>query len=132
MRRLPFDFSIKCSLFILLVISLFNLSVFLGFVPYDIVWGGRLKTVEEMRVFELVSIVLNVFSGFLVAIKGGYIFSQYKKFVNVLIWVLPFLNFLGILGNAASKSDTERALFLPVAIVMFVLTLRIALEKTGN
>lgn len=132
MLRLPFVFSVKLSLIILGIITLFNLTVFFGIAPYDIVWGGRLKTVEEMRVFELVSIVLNVFSGVLIAIKGGYFLPRYKRIVNILIWVLPVLNFLGILGNAASKSDTERILFLPIAILMFLLTLRIALEKTSK
>lgn len=104
----------------------------LNLVPYDIVWGGRLTSKEEMIRFELVSILLNIFSGLLVMIKAGYLMPRMRRRVNVIIWILPLLNFLGILGNAASKSDTERAMFLPVAIVMFLLTLRIALEKTDS
>lgn len=132
MLKIPFLLSVKLTLVILLLVTIFNLSVLLGFIPYDIVWGGRLTTYDDMIVFELVSIALNIFSGFLVMVKTGYILPGLRRSVNVLIWILPLLNFLGILGNAASKSDTERAMFLPVAIVMFLLTLRIALEKSDR
>jgi hypothetical protein len=102
----------------------------LGVFHYDIVWGGRLESHEQMIKFELVSIIINIFSGILVMIKAGYLLPGLRRMVNVIFWILPVLNFLGILGNAASKSDVERAVFLPLVIVMFVLTLRIALEKS--
>ncbi len=130
--KIPFLVSVKLTLLILLFVTIFNLSVLFEFVSYDIVWGGRLTSKEEMIKFELVSILLNIFSGLLVMIKAGYLMPRMRRRVNVIIWILPLLNFLGILGNAASKSDTERAMFLPVAIVMFLLTLRIALEKTDS
>ncbi len=132
MRKIPFLFSVKLTFLILVFVTIFNFSVMLNLVPYDIVWGGRLTSKEEMIRFELVSILLNIFSGLLVMIKAGYLMPRMRRRVNVIIWILPLLNFLGILGNAASKSDTERAMFLPVAIVMFILTLRIALEKTDS
>ncbi len=130
MRKIPFLLSVKLVLLILLLVTLFNLCVLFGFLPYNIVWGGRLTSYDDMIRFELVSIALNIFSGFLVMVKTGYILPGLRRSVNVIIWILPVLNFLGILGNAASKSDAERAMFLPVAIVMFILTLRIALEKS--
>ena len=130
LRKIPFVFSVKLTLLILALVTLFNLSVMLGVFHYDIVWGGRLKSHDEMIKFEFVSIILNIFSGILVMIKAGYLLHGLRRMVNVIFWILPVLNFLGILGNAASKSDLERAVFLPIVIVMFVLTLRIALEKS--
>lgn len=130
MLKMPFLLSVKLTLLILLLVTIFNLSVLFGFLSYDIVWGGRLTSKEEMIRFELVSILLNIFSGLLVMIKAGYLMPGLRRHINIIIWILPLLNFLGILGNAASKSNTERAMFLPVAIVMFALTLRIALEKS--
>ena len=29
-------------------------------IPYDITWGGRLKTDSEMHIFELMSITFNI------------------------------------------------------------------------
>lgn len=132
MRKIPFLLSVKLVLLILLLVTLFNLCVLFGLLPYNIVWGGRLTSYDDMIRFELVSIALNIFSGFLVMVKTGYILPGLRRSVNVIIWILPVLNFLGILGNAASKSDAERVMFLPVAIVMFILTLRIALEKSDR
>jgi len=130
LQRIPFVFSVKLTLLILVLVTLFNVCVMLGVFHYDIVWGGRLESHEQMIKFELVSIIINIFSGILVMIKAGYLLPGLRRMVNVIFWILPVLNFLGILGNAASKSDVERAVFLPLVIVMFVLTLRIALEKS--
>ena len=45
---------------ILVVISvlatIFHIMILVRVIPYEITWGGRLKTVEEMFVFETISI----------------------------------------------------------------------------
>jgi hypothetical protein len=132
MYKIPFMFSVKSTLILLLLISLFNACVMLQLVPYTIVWGGRLKSYDEMLRFETISIIINLFSGLMVLVKGDFVLPKWKSLINPIIWILPVLNFLGILGNAVSKSDTERMLFLPFAIIMFFLTLRIAMEKAGS
>lgn len=128
-KRIPFSTAKNATIAILLLVTLFNLLVMLGIVPYNIVWGGRLQNTEEMITFELVSIIINLLIIFIVLLKAGRVLPSASKLGYVLAWLLPIIYFFGILGNLASTSAIERALFVPVTLLLFTFTLRIALEK---
>jgi len=53
--------AIKLLIGLLSLVIVFHILVLLQIIPYNIAWGGRLKTVQEMYVFEIVSIALNLF-----------------------------------------------------------------------
>lgn len=129
-KRIPFSTAKNATIAILLLVTLFNLLVMAGIVPYNIVWGGRLQNTEEMIAFELVSIIINLLIIFIVLLKAGRVLPSASKLAYVLAWLLPIIYFFGILGNLASTSPIERALFVPVTLLLFTFTLRIALEKT--
>ncbi|MGV3599282.1 MAG: hypothetical protein ACO1PI_15575 [Bacteroidota bacterium] len=128
-RLLSFKTAVTATVIILLLVTLFNLFVLLGVAPYTIVWGGRLESREQMVVFELVSILINLFCLIIVLVKARGFLPRLGKTADIVTWLLPVMYFFGILGNVASTSAIERALFVPVTVVLFVLTLRIALEK---
>ena len=82
---IPFDTAVRYSVVILVTVILFNLAVGLGLAPSDIVWGGRLTGREEVILFELISVLLNVFSISLIWVKAGRISSDVvvsKKSIN--------------------------------------------------
>lgn len=129
---ITFKTAVTTAVILLLLVTLFNLCVMVGLIPYTIVWGGRLENHEQMVVFELVSIVINFFCLAVVLVKARRFLPSLGKAADIVAWLLPVLYFFGILGNAASTSATEKALFVPLTVLLFVLTLRIALEKTAN
>lgn len=131
-RFISFKTAVTATVIILLLVTLFNLFVLLGVVPYTIVWGGRLESREQMVVFELVSILINLFCLIIVLVKARRFLPHLGKTADIVAWLLPVMYFFGILGNVASTSAIERALFVPVTVVLFVLTLRIALEKNSQ
>lgn len=131
-RIISFKTAVSATVILLLLVTLFNLCVLVGLIPYTMVWGGRLEGQEQMVVFELVSILINLFCLVVVLVKARRFLSRVGKAADIVVWLLPVLYFFGILGNAASTSATERALFVPLTVLLFVLTLRIALEKTTN
>lgn len=49
-------FAIDGLLLILSLVVLFHLLVIVRVIPFDIVWGGKLKNVSQMRSFEAVSV----------------------------------------------------------------------------
>lgn len=131
-RIISFNNAVNATVIILLLVTLFNLSVLLGLVPYTIVWGGRIENQEQMMVFELISILINLFCLVVVLIKARRFLPHLGKTADIIAWLLPVMYFFGILGNAAAKSATEKALFVPLTVVLFILTLRIALEKNNQ
>ena len=69
---------IRIMLVLLLMVVIFHLFIITKIIPYDIVWGGQLKYDHEMYVFEVISVFINLFLGFVLLMKGGYIKSYLR------------------------------------------------------
>ncbi|MFY0645119.1 MAG: hypothetical protein JXR19_11710 [Bacteroidia bacterium] len=103
----------KTALRILLLIvgltTVFHICILLKIIPYEITWGGRLKTDSEMYAFESVSLLINLFFGLVLLIKGEFIKALIPmRAVNVILWIFLALFALNTLGNAIAKTNFER------------------------
>jgi len=105
--------AIKSLLGLLLAVVLFHLCILIKIIPYEITWGGRLKSDQEMYIFETISILVNLFLGFVLLIKGGYIkdFFQHRV-INILLWTFWGLFVLNTIGNTIAKTSFERSFAL--------------------
>ena len=114
--------SIKILLALLSAVILFHISVLAKVVPYDIAWGGRLQTDSEMYVFESFSIVIILFLGLVLLMKGDYLKFRFKnKTINVILWVFLFLFLLNTVGNIFAKTNFEKSF----AVLTFVFAILI-------
>lgn len=91
-------------------------------------WGGQHEVLPPpLRAGSAVSIVLYVFFGYLAlaaaalapAVVGG-------AFISAGIWVLTAYFAIGVMMNAVSRSKPERLVMTPVALVLTLLFLAIA------
>src|SRR6185437_8467584 len=111
--RLP----VKILLSLLIAVILFHASVIVKAVPYGIAWGGRLENDWVMYVFESISILINLFLGYVLLMKGGYVKFRFKnKTTNVILWTFFSIFLLNTVGNIVAKTNFEK-LF---AIVTFI------------
>jgi hypothetical protein len=89
--------------------TIFHLLILVGVIPYEITWGGRLKTVEEMYVFETISILINSFFIFILLQKGEYIrYFLGKKTVRIILWIFFTIFVLNTIGNIFAKTNFEK------------------------
>ena len=89
-------------------VIVFHLLVLFQVIPYTIVWGGRLKSVEEMYLFELVSIFLNLLLLFITLQKTGYIRQVVsEKAISIIFYLFLVLFLLNTIGNLTAKSSIE-------------------------
>ena len=101
---------------------LFHLSILTQLVPYEFVWGGKLKKDSEMYVFETVSIIINIFLGFLLLIKGSYIPDFINvKVVNKFLWAFLILFCLNTIGNLVSEALFEKSLAILTLLFTFLI-----------
>mgnify|MGYP003653391518 FL=1 len=112
--------------FILGIVLIFHFLILTEQIPYDKVWAGRLKSVEEMIIFETFSILLNVFILTVLYIKYRQLAKGIKnKVINFMIWIFTGLFALNTLGNLFSKSMAELVLgtlfTLTSAVLCFVI-----------
>ena len=94
--------------FLLGAVLIFHFLIITEIIPFDQVWAGKLKTVEEMRQFETFSILINVVMLTIFIIKYRLLNKEKRnRIVDILIWVFAGLFALNTLGNLFSQSTME-------------------------
>lgn len=110
-----------------------HILIVLNILPYDFVWGGRLKSQEDLIIFETISLLVQTVFILIVAVKLGYFLKgRFKKTVNVGLWTMFGIMVLNSAGNAASNSDLEKLLMTPLTVLLALLVLRLAIEKESE
>ncbi len=91
------------------VVLLFHLSIITGLVDFKLVWGGRLKTQEEMFVFESISLALNAYLLLIILQKANWIKQLFSpKVQNVSLWIFTVIFSLNTLGNLLANNLFEK------------------------
>ena len=107
---------------LLSLIILFHLAILIKLIPYDTTWGGRLKSDQEMYLFEGISILLNLFLVLILLIKGAFIKAIIPiKVVNILLWIFFSLFALNTIGNFFADNTFEKWMSLLTLIFVFLL-----------
>jgi hypothetical protein len=109
---------------------LMHVLILLKIIPYEFVWGGRLKSDSELIIFESISIVVQILFVSIISVKAGYVLKgKFKKTANFGTWVMFGLMVLNTIGNLASKSGLETIVMTPITILLALLVFRLAIEK---
>lgn len=125
------SFSTACQImtFIFTIIIIFHFCALLGFIPMDMIWGGRLKTTQELIVFESISMTLNLIMLIIVKLKSGsWKLKINRSVIQAALWVMVVLFALNTLGNLLAFNSLETWMFTPITLILSILSLRLALE----
>src|SRR5215217_2416706 len=121
-----FGLLVLLSLFLLL-----HFIILIKIIPYNLVWGGRLKTDKEMYRFEIFSILINSLFVIVVLVQTNFLtIDMPKKIITYALWLMTGLFLLNTLGNAISKNKLEQTLFTPVTILLAIFSLILALANS--
>lgn len=93
---------------LLSAVIVFHILILSEIIPYTAVWAGRLRTDQEMYVFETISILINVVLLLALLQKVNYIkriFSE--KLLNIILWIFVVIFALNTFGNLFSKNIVE-------------------------
>jgi hypothetical protein len=128
-KKIPFRAAINVSLILLGLIIVFHVLVVLQFIPYAIVWGGRLTNKTEMLRFETASILLNASLILVIVIKGGYCqLNIPPKTGTGVLWFFAGFFILNTMSNLFAKMTIETVVFTPVTFILAILCFRIAMK----
>lgn len=110
-------------------VLVFHALVISGVIPYGIVWAGRLKSWDEMIVFETISIVLNTFMMLMVAIRGELIKGPAKaRWLIGVLWGMAILFGMNTIGNLFAENSWETLIFTPLTFISSLLSIRLAIN----
>ena len=128
--RVTARFAANALLAAFAALAVFHVCVLSGVMPVDMVWGGRAaNTGQGLIVLEVVALIVTLLFAAIVAARVGYVgASRLAPAVRIGMWVVFVYFLLSILGNLASTSALERAIFTPTSAVLAVLALRVASE----
>jgi hypothetical protein len=116
---------------LLIAVVIFHLSIITRLIPHDIVWAGKLKTVQEMYTFEAVSIAINLFLITLLMLKERSVnSSRADKVLNVFLWLFILLFAANTIGNLMAKTLFEKLVFTPLTFLFTLLLWRIVKKET--
>ena len=115
-------YPIKILLCLLAAVTLFHLGIIAKIIPYEVTWGGKLNNDAEMYVFEIISILINLFLGFVLLIKGNYLKKLIPtKAVNIILWVFLFIFGLNTIGNIFAETLFEKSFSLLTLIFTYLI-----------
>lgn len=117
-------------LVLLILVTVFHLSILVKLIPYNIAWGGRLNNDTEMYTFESISIFINLFLILVLLIKGNYLKLKWNgKIITVILWVFFVIFILNTLGNIVAKTNFEKG-FAVLTFISAILIWNILKKKS--
>lgn len=113
--------AIKIILVLLSMVIIFHALIIIKIIPYNIAWGGRLQTDEQMYIFESASILINLLLGFILLMKGNYFKYQFKsKTLNIVLWIFLMLFIINTLGNIFAQTTFEKMFAFLTLLLAFL------------
>ena len=119
----------KVFLALTCVVVAFQLALAAGAPWGELTMGGAVRgqLPPRMRVIALCSAVLLTGFGAIVAARAQLAFPRWRRTSRRLIWVVVAYSIVGVILNTLTRSPRERALWLPVAVVLAVCAVIVAL-----
>jgi hypothetical protein len=104
------------------VVILFHLLVLSGAIHFEVVWGGKLSSVQEMYRFELPALGISLFFQWILFMEAKMTkltFSERVRKVVLIGFLLLFI--LNTLGNALANSLFEKMFAALTALMVFLI-----------
>ena len=116
--------------FLTLIVFLFQIALAAGMPWGHLAMGGRYpgKFPPNLRVGAVIQATLMAFLGVIVLSHAGVAFPGLSNLSNILIWVAIAISGTSLVLNLITQSKWERILWAPVAFLMTVSSLVVALS----
>ena len=107
---------------LLTLVVIFHFAIITRRIPYQIVWAGKLKSVDEMYAFEAASIAINIFIIALLFLKAKHIKrNTSNKILDALLWLFVILFAANTVGNLMAETWFEKLVFTPLTLLSSIL-----------
>lgn len=129
MHLIPFRTAAVTLLVLFAAAIAFQLVVFAGLIPTEMVWGGRLQNEQERMVGALLSIAFLFVFVALVLVRMGRIGRSMPVVGKWGMWAVCVLFALNTVGNLFALDLRETLIFTPITLVSAVLAARVAIGE---
>lgn len=117
-------------LILLSLLLVLHFVILAKIIPYNLVWGGRLRSNKEMYRFEIFSIIINSLFIIIILVQANLLATEIpKKIINYALWLMTGLFLLNTVGNAISENKLEQIVFTPITILLAIFSLILAVSN---
>ncbi len=117
-------------LILLTLLLLLHVLVLLKVIPYNIVWGNRLKSDNDMYRFEIFSLLITTIFLIIIMKHAGFIKIDIPgTIITYALWAMTGLFLVNTIGNSISTNKIERLLLTPITVLLTLLSLVLALSN---
>lgn len=115
---------------LLVLLMVIHVLLLLEVIPYDIVWGGNVKSVSQLYTFEISALLVSAIFLVIVAIRLDLIKApKLRRAAGIGMWVVFAYFGMNVIGNFTSGVSWEKMLFGPLSAVLALLSLRVAASR---
>lgn len=108
-------------LVLLSLLLLLHIAILLKLIPYDTIWGGRLKSLKEMYRFEIASVIINLLMLlFFCSLVDWISIDMSVLWKKILLTILAVFFFFNTIGNIKSVNKFETWVFTPLTLYLTV------------
>jgi hypothetical protein len=124
------EFAAITAAIVLAFLTIFQLLLILGLPIGKFAWGGQHTVIPvRLRVASVFSVGLYLFFALIILNQGSVIEIRGKEgWADTALTIITGYFFIGIIMNALSRSKAERLVMTPVATVVALLFLYVALK----
>jgi hypothetical protein len=115
--------------FVTAVVVLFQLALALGMPWGSYAMGGAFPGVfpPVMRIAALLQAAFLVVTALVVLSRSGLLLRRWSIASKWVVWIVVALGAISMLLNSITPSSDERAIWLPVAVLLFACSLTVAI-----
>lgn len=125
-----FEIAAILACLILAGLTIFQVLLIAGFPLGRFAWGGAHTVLpNKLRIGSAVSIILYMIFAVLILERSGIIsVINSNNVTGIAIWILAAYFLVGVFMNAISKSKPERMTMTPIALLLCILCVIVALQ----
>lgn len=119
------------SILILLAgLLLLHIFILAGIVSFELVWGGNISDKNEMISLEIFALLTTFLFGVITLLKLKNITKgKQSRIINMGVWIMFAYFTVNIIGNFLARSNEERLIFIPVSIILAILSFSLAITR---
>ena len=111
------------------ILVVFHLLTAFGVLPKNIIWADRVSA-EDVKTYELITAGITGLLLFFALIKAQFIeIYALERIANSFAWVTVIYSLMMTAEITSERSLSEQLIFVPISIILFVSSLRLARER---
>ena len=112
---------------------IFHFLVLGNIIPFEMVWGGRIQSREQLIGFEAFSILSNLYFLFILFLHANILKGKFSPlFIRIGLWIMFVLFLLNTIGNLLSLNSTEKWIMTPLTGITAILCAFLLFSKKKN